>query len=41
MIRIVNERSLSLNNLIIRDSLKSSFITIIEINKRYRLMRGL
>ena len=40
-IKIINEKSLLSNNLIIRDSLKSSFIAIIKINKRYRLMRNL
>ena len=41
MIEIIEERSLLLNNLIIRGSFKYFFITVIEINKRYRLMKDL
>ena len=41
IIRVIGEKSLLLNNLIIRGSLKFFFIMIIEINKRYRLIRNL
>ena len=41
IIKIIDKRLLSLNNLIIRDSLKFFFITIIEIDKRYRLIKSL
>ena len=39
--KIIDEKSLSLNNLIIRGLFKSSLIIIIEINKHYRLMKDL
>ena len=41
IIKIIDERSLLSSNLIIRDLFKSFFITIIEINKYYRLMKNL
>ena len=41
IIKVIDERSLLSSNLIIRDSLKFFFIIIIEINKRYRLMKSL
>ena len=41
IIKIINERLLLLNNLIIHDSLKFFFIIIIKINKYYRLMKNL
>ena len=41
IIKIIGERLLLSNNLITRDSLKFSPITIIKINKRYYLMKGL
>ena len=41
MIKIIDERLLLSDNLIIRDSFKSSFIIITGINKLYRLIRNL
>ena len=41
IIKIIDGKSLSLNNLITRDSLIFFFIIIIKINKRYRLMKSL
>ena len=41
IIKIIDRRSLLLGNLIIRDLFKFFFIMIIEINKRYRLMKDL
>ena len=41
IIKIIDKRLLLLNNLIIRDSLKSSLIIVIKINKRYYLIKDL
>ena len=41
IIKIIDKRSLSLSNLIIYDSLKKFFVAIIEIDKRYRLIKSL
>ena len=41
IIKIIDERLLLSDNLIIRDLFKFFFITIIRIDKRYRLIRDL